>query len=679
MNTYRLLAAMLLGIFLVGCGQSAATTEPDNNTQNEAATSVPQPTNTMAPTTTATAVSPTATVATPSVPTVAFSPVFETSACQFALPNGREVTCGYLTVPEDQHNVANGRTVRLHVAIFASENDEPAPDPMIYLSGGPGGDALESVPYNFDAVFAPYLVERDLILFDQRGTGYAEPSLACPEYTEMVFDHLNEILETDELVALALETIFTCHDRLQAEDINLAVYNSAQSAADVAMLRQALGYDEWNLYGASYGTRLAQTIMRDHPDGVRSVILDSTYPVAGNMQIDTPHNVKQAMDRFFAACAADPDCGAAYPDLENTFWELVAQLNETPRALTVPNLLTGQRYDTVADGNALIGQLFQALYNPEMISLFPQLIYELKAGNSDLLSGFMANSLAKLDFISLGMTLSVQCHEEIYFSDPDEVATAVSNYPELEEIFNNSITSGLLGLPLCAEWGAGTPDPIENEMVRSDIPTLILHGEFDPVTPPAWGATVTEGLSHHFFYEIPGQGHGPGLAHECPRSMVLAFLKDPAAAPDDHCLAEMKMTFVTPVDTAVIPLSPVTLPEYGLQAEMPEGWLEAAPEYRVAPDRTIELVVKDKRDESLETVLVTLNAGEVILEVTANGLVWEVRDIAIPGSEAVGYFATTPSAQGFYLVLLVTTPDKKEELLEPLFLPVVESVRPIDE
>jgi hypothetical protein len=161
--------------------------------------------------------------------------------------------------------------------------------------------------------------------------------------------------------------------------------------------------------------------------------------------------------------------------------------------------------------------------------------------------------------------------------------------------------------------------------------------------------------------------------------MALAFLNDPSTAPASQCLTEMKMTFVTPVDTAVIPLNLVTLTEYGLQAGMPEEWLEAAPEYRVSPDRTIELVVKDKRDESLESVLASLNASETGLEIEANDLVWQVHDIAIPGSEAVGYLATTPSPQGFYLVLVVTTADKKEALFEPLFLPVVESVVPTKE
>ena len=121
------------------------------------------------------------------------------------------------------------------------------------------------------------------------------------------------------------------------EGVNFTVYNSAQSAADVAMLREALGYEEWNLYALSYGTRLAQTILRDNDAGIRSVVLDSAYPIEVNLQTETPTNLKRAMDIFFNACAMDAGCNAAYPELESVFWDVVAELNETPRLLTISN------------------------------------------------------------------------------------------------------------------------------------------------------------------------------------------------------------------------------------------------------------------------------------------------------------------------------------------------------
>ena len=145
----------------------------------------------------------------------------------------------------------------LHVAIFSSDDPSPEPDPVIYLEGGPGGDALETVPFSFEDRFGPYLADRDVVMFDQRGTGYLEPSLACPEARQLDFELLDDVLAPEEYVARQIEAVEACRDRLQGEGIDLSLFDSASSSADVADLGRALDYDRWNLYGISYGTRLA--------------------------------------------------------------------------------------------------------------------------------------------------------------------------------------------------------------------------------------------------------------------------------------------------------------------------------------------------------------------------------------------------------------------------------------
>jgi pimeloyl-ACP methyl ester carboxylesterase len=207
---------------------------------------------------------------------------FKPAECQFTVPAGQQPQWGYVAVPED-HSDPDGPTILLHVAIFKSVNPSEESDAVVYLSGGPGEVALEGLQFTFGIVFDEFIQNHDLIVFDQRGTGYSRPALDCPELTEIGEQELDEDLDPEESIAIQLEAFQECRDRLVAEGVNLDVFNSTQSAADVDLLREALGYEEWNIYGISYGTRLAQTVMRDHPDGIRSVILDSPYPLEANL------------------------------------------------------------------------------------------------------------------------------------------------------------------------------------------------------------------------------------------------------------------------------------------------------------------------------------------------------------------------------------------------------------
>ncbi|MCA9925859.1 MAG: alpha/beta fold hydrolase, partial [Anaerolineales bacterium] len=287
------LFTLILMFFLAACNGNEPTPTPTATT----AVIAEQPTDTptAAPTATETAVpAPTDTPEPTNTPEPAYEPVFETAACQFDEPEGHDVTCGYLIVPEDRSQP--NKTIRLHVAIFASESDNPAPDPVVYLEGGPGGDALEAMPFTFDDNFAPLLADRDVIIFDQRGTGYSEPSLACPESIEADLDIIDEVVPLEEEIDISLDAAAACYNRLVDEGVNLAAYNSLENAADVNDLRIALGYDEWNLYGISYGTKLAMTTMRDHPEGIRSVILDSPYPLSVSLTEDFPANAARAFD-----------------------------------------------------------------------------------------------------------------------------------------------------------------------------------------------------------------------------------------------------------------------------------------------------------------------------------------------------------------------------------------------
>ncbi|MEO8607155.1 MAG: alpha/beta fold hydrolase [Chloroflexota bacterium] len=456
------------------------------------------------------------------------TPQVESTACWMALPEGvvegQNVECGYLTVPEDR-TVADSPTIQVAYAVLHPSTNEVKPDPVIYLAGGPGGNAVGDLE---GWVNTPYLQDRDLILIDQRGTGYSQPSLNCPE---------SEANEDDATQ--------TCHDRLVSEGVNLQAYNSFENAADVADLRVALGYDEWNLFGISYGTRLALTVMRDHPEGVRSVIIDSVYPPEINSWEEYGQNTADEFNKLFQLCADDADCSAAYPDLEKTFETTVEQLNAEPAHYSGTDSTSGDSVDKDMSGDEYIDRIFQVLYSSESIPYIPQMMTEVANGNyaalDDLESGATlgkGRQAADEDVSdSEGMNLSVDCQEEVAFNDEDK---SLANVPAEPAVLHDNSVNAIQGtFSDCQTWGLQTADAIENQPVVSDIPTLVTAGELDPITPAKWAESAASHLSNSFYFLFPGGGHGVIDLNECTQGIMQAFLDDPTQKPDSSCVADI--------------------------------------------------------------------------------------------------------------------------------------------
>ncbi len=462
------------------------------------------------------------------------TPVFEPAPCPFVPPDNLEVECGYLIVPEDRNN-PDSPTIRVAVAVIPSESDTPEPDPLIFLSGGPGGYLLDSVDF-YAGSLAPFLETRDLILFDQRGVGFSEPALDCPELQQFYYDTLDDDYDDyEEIMALQVEAARQCSERLTSEGVNLAAYNTLENAADVDDLRAALGYDEWNIVGVSYGTRLALTVMRDHPEGVRSVIIDSVVPLQEDSVAAIIPASSRGFSRLFEGCAADADCDAAFPDLEERLWLLVEELNADPVIVPVEHPYTGETYDMLVTGDVLIDTLFRSLYSTRQITYMPLLIELTESGVYEPLARYAMYYIARFEYYSLGMHYSANCHDDAPFTSRDEVFAAAEQSPFSEYPAFMMETE----LAICEIWESGAGDPVENEAVYSDIPTLVVSGEYDPITPPERGAMAAETLPNSFVYEYPGLGHGVIFEGDCPMSMAVDFLDAPTTAPDADCISEM--------------------------------------------------------------------------------------------------------------------------------------------
>jgi pimeloyl-ACP methyl ester carboxylesterase len=465
------------------------------------------------------------------------TPRFEPTDCSFRSPR-YQVQCGNLIVPEDRSN-PDSKTISLAVAIVKSTSKTPAPDPVIYLEGGPGASDIKSPEFIINAVAANYLPARDVILFDQRGVGASQPALDCIELTDLSYQVLDEPLSVDQSLQMYNDAAKACAARLKSEGADLAAYTSAASASDVADLRTALGYQQVNLVGISYGTRLALTVMRDHPEGIRSVIIDSVVPLQAS-GFDVGQSADRAFNALFEACAADTFCNAKYPNLKQVFYDLVDQLNQQPVRFQLPDPRRRGLLDAVGDGNALMSAVFQAMYSSDIIPQLPGAIYAVKGGDNTLLAYMTYMQLSQLDEISEGMYLSVQCSEEYPFDTADTIAAILAKLsPPLQQFARLGEVDPSV-FSVCQAWGTKQPDPVENQPVTSSIPTLVMSGSLDPITPPEYGQMAAATLSSGHFFEFPGLGHGTSIADDCPRNMAAQFIDDPTRAPDSSCIAAMQ-------------------------------------------------------------------------------------------------------------------------------------------
>jgi pimeloyl-ACP methyl ester carboxylesterase len=461
-------------------------------------------------------------------PGLTYQPVFESAPCAFPVPSGYTPECGYLIVPENRSR-ADSQFIRLHVGIFRNRSGSATLDPVVKLSGGPGTSGLNLVSYLFRHGADAILNQRDFIVFDQRGVGYSQPRLDCPERQAVVPSLLRGGLTTEESHQTIVDAFHRCRERLIAEGIDLSAYNSAASAADLNDLRLALGYQQLNLYGVSYGTRLALTTMRDYPNAVRSAVLDSAYPLQVNLYTTLAPNAERAFNVFFDRCAADPNCSTTYPDLRSVFYGLVDQLNAQPVWVTL--LVDSNDQSVRLDGNLLIDVLFVGLYNPAVTASMPQMIYDIRDGDYRILRERVTLYFDETG--ALGMQMAVQCTEEIPFNAPEDAyAAAQGVQPQIAAFFPASVKPLFA---VCREWAPVPADPRENLPVSSSIPTLILAGEVDPITPPDWGRRVAADLSNAYFREFPGNGHWVTRSSSCALQMALAFWQNPTVDPGLVC------------------------------------------------------------------------------------------------------------------------------------------------
>ena len=448
--------------------------------------------------------------------------VFEPGACAVEVASDEKIDCGTLTVPENR-SAADSRTIRLPVIIFRSRAAQPASDPVMFLTGGPGNSALTG---QRSGKSNPFLDARDQVLLEPRGARLAQPALECPDINALKGEIGAGRMRGEAAEAALVAAAADCRARLADAGVDLNGYTSAEAADDIEDLRVALGYRQLNLYALSYGTRLALTVARRHPASVRAMVLDSALPPEVNYDEIASANSCRALNAVFDGCAVDPACAAAWPNPRADFQALVARADKE----RLPFGLADASID--ARGAQVAQAVGMALQNPRLIPLIPRAVGAARQGRYEEIGGWITQAQGPSTF-TWGLRLSVWCGEEAPFQDADRVRAQTSPDYGLGGMDVRAASPAM-----CAAWNVAAASAVENQAVRSDVPTLILAGEFDPSTPPQWGRRLLANMPKAYFVQMPGLSHGASF-NACGGRMAFDFVNDPTAPPVMTCVAKL--------------------------------------------------------------------------------------------------------------------------------------------
>lgn len=449
---------------------------------------------------------------------------FTAGACRFPMPEQHDIECGDLHVPE-AYSDPNGRQIRLHVAIIRNSSRSSAPDPLVILYGGPGAHALDRIDWAIKR-FAQVRNARDIILLDQRGVGYSQPSLNCPELDNLDVQLIDEQLSESQAFESRLAAYRNCRDRLHTSGIDLTNYSADALTADLASLRHALGYDEWNLYGVSYGARQALMLMRDYPDGLRSVVLDSVYPLDIDLAQEAAVTHAHALSMLFAANEEQ------HPTFEQEFFTLVNELDTSP--LRIPAIIPERwilPYQSF-NGDDLLRLMISIVGRwPQSFPHMPGFIDDIVDGRYVHLMELAKPSVGDQLF-SEGMNLSVICQEIApgALHLPDNANSALQ--PRLRAYVETDLEQRMA---LCKLWLGESWELRPQAPVSTHTPTLILRGEQDGLIPASWDSRAAEDLSNSYHLSFPKTGHGVINSNACSREAVAVFLLDPMVMPASRC------------------------------------------------------------------------------------------------------------------------------------------------
>ncbi|TYB68619.1 alpha/beta hydrolase [Nonomuraea sp. PA05] len=414
-----------------------------------------------------------------SVPPVMTSAAAPSAPCPVPVPV--RTSCGFLEVPERRD--APERTIKVGYAVHLSTAADRKPDPIVYMSGGPGSASMQ-----LTAFLSQMFPDRDVVTVEQRGSRYSEPTLACPETAQALLGQLRQPR------ADVADAARRCRERLAEQGVDLRGYNTKEIAADVVALRRRLGYASWNLFGVSYSTRVMMDVAAADPEGVRSVVLDSYLPEGVAWYDDAERNLGDTM---------------ALLGVREAYESMVARLNREPAVVPVLDPLAGREFAARMRGDDVAAILAEALHEAEVAAVVPAMVRALATGHDELLRP-LADAVGEgLTSHEFGLYHAVQCQ--------DEVPSNTLKQSRLFTINADKAVCDAWRLPKSAAVNATTKAPV-----------YVLGGQYDPTTPPRTSGPAAESLPDGRFQQLAGLSHAVFLTSACARQGIAAFLADPA-------------------------------------------------------------------------------------------------------------------------------------------------------
>lgn len=437
---------------------------------------------------------------------------------------GIQARCGTMQRPENPAD-PDSPGIEIAVAVVPALDLEPEPDPLVPLAGGPGASAIEFYSA-YSAAFEHVRRHRDILLVDQRGTG-SSSRMDCDVDEDIIGGRFGEewVLQVtrDCLAALPHDPRF---------------FTTSVAVADLEAVREALGYGRLNLYGVSYGSRVAQHFARRYPDSTRSIVLDGVVPPQIALGPEIATEAQGALDAIFVRCAADTACNTRFPDLAQKFRDLRAGLEAQPVTVEIPNPVTGLR-EAVEFGTAeLAGAVRMLAYNANSMAIVPLLIDAAAAGNFEPLAAQIQMITAQMsDALALGMHNSVMCSEDAPYYDEQAI-----DYEGLEASYIGAVQLEAIEA-MCSVWPAGPVDDDFRRPLDTATPVLLLSGDADPITPPRYASLAMVDLQRARHLIGAQQGHGQAAIGCMPR-IIGEFVS--SADPENLDTQCLERSFVMP-------------------------------------------------------------------------------------------------------------------------------------
>lgn len=425
---------------------------------------------------------------------------------------GIKARCGRLARNEDPAN-PESPLLELFVAVVPALTLEPEPDPFVPIAGGPG-QASSDFYAAYSAAFEMIRRNRDIVLLDQRGTGQSA-AMNCEEDEEILegrFSREQTIADTK-----------ACLDQLPHDP---RFFTTSVAVRDLEALRVALGYTKFNLYGISYGSRVAQHFARRYPESTRTVILDGVVPPQIALGPGIAVDAQNALDAIFDRCAKNEDCAQAFPDIREDFGRLRDALEDEPVTITLPNPVSG-RPEEINFGRPEMAAVLRLLsYHPNSVAIMPMLINEAIQGNyAPLAAQFIMIADSMSDALSLGMHNTVVCTEDAPYFAGENVGRDALDATYIGPVQLDALEA------ICSVWPVGLIDDQFKMPLASDVPVLLLSGEADPVTPPRYAELAAIDLGNARLLIGHKQGHG-----QAPRGCMPDVIADFVETADPQTL-----------------------------------------------------------------------------------------------------------------------------------------------